>query len=377
MQLIYRPPMRRLIPVLIAAALLSGCPDDRLVKSRPPDVLVDAYAQQSATKVDVLWVIDNSGSMQEEQENLAKNFSTFIDLFTKGSIDYRIAVTTTDIFKDAGQFKGTTKILSPQTGNVVTEFAKNVRVGTSGSPFEAGLDAAEMALERQKQLNQPKLDAIESCKLQCKDANCVQACVDQHPIDFLRPDAYLYLIFVSDEEDKSRQTVSYYWRYFETSNGIGNDGTVTTAAIVGPKDNACAANYGSRYLELTQMTGGETGSICDTSFADTLRKLATNAVGLKRKFALTAKPNVDTIKVTLKYPCNAPSDSLKPCASKDDSACKDVPADAVALACTPKQGTTDGWSYEPESNVIFFAGESVPNLNAQVEIEYYEEGKQP
>lgn len=369
--------MRRFPTAVILIATLLGCPEDRLVQTLPPDVYIDTYSQRSATKVDVLWVVDNSGSMAEEQENLAKNFQSFIDLFTRGSIDYRIAVTTTDTFKDAGQFKGSPKILTPQTGNVAQAFANNIRVGTAGSPFEAGMDAAEMALERQRQVNAPKLAQIDECKFKCPDAACIQTCVDQFPVDFLRPDAYLYLIFVSDEEDKSQQDVRYYWRAFETANGVGNDGTVNAAAIVGQSQNACNANHGSRYIALTEITGGEIGSICDTNFSLTLKKLASSAVGLRRKFALTRKPAVDTLKVTLRYPCNTAADVTKPCASVDAAACDGVPADAVALVCTPVQGGNDGWQYEPEANVIFFAGESVPGLNAQIDFEYYEEGKEP
>ena len=52
-------------------------------------------------------------------------------------------------------------------------------------------------------------------------------------------------------------------------------------------------------------------------------------------------------------------------------------ADATELVCTPKQGGPDGWEYEPSTNVIFFAGESVPGLRAQIDIQYYQEGKGP
>jgi hypothetical protein len=197
------------------------------------------------------------------------------------------------------------------------------------------------------------------------------------PPQFLRPDAYLYLIFVSDEQDKSREEdVSYYWRVFETAKGIGNDGTVSTAAIVGTEiNNPCAASYGSRYLAVTELTGGERGSICDENFANTLRKLATNAVGLRRKFALTAAPNEKTIEVRLTYPCNTPGDVTAVCASVDASRCAGAaPTDAL-LECIPAQGAPDGWTYEAGSNVIFFAGESVPGLNALIEIQYYPEGK--
>ncbi len=372
--------MRR--AALISLLLLAGCPRDRIQRTLPPDVRVDRYDQQAASKVDVLWVVDNSGSMAVRQENLAKNFQSFIELFVKGSIDYRIAVTTTDIFKDQGQLKGNPKVISPSTPNVVTTFGNNVRVGTSGSPYEAGMQAAQMALERQAQANQPKLQQIEICRASCASqpnpTACADGCPSKYPIEFLRPDAYLYLVFVSDEEDRSSQDVRYYWRAFETAKGVGNDGTVTTAAIIGDvPTNGCGATPGVRYVNLSQLTGGEIGSICDTSFARTLEKLATNAVGLKRKFALSKKPNVSTIEVFIRYPCNAPADAFSHCAETDKSECEGQPPESVNAICTPPHGGPDGWTYEESTNVIFFAGDSVPGLRSTVEIQYYEEGKGP
>src|SRR5919106_2762138 len=175
--------MRRVLASAALILALGACPDDRLRPVLPPDVLVDTYTQQSAARVDVLWVVDNSESMEGEQQNLARNFQSFIELFVRGAIDYRIAVTTTDIFTHEGRFVGNPAILSPQTGNVITAFQNNIRVGISGSAFEAGLDAAELALNNRKRLNALTLQAPE----------------------FLRPEAYLYLIFVSDEEDNSRE----------------------------------------------------------------------------------------------------------------------------------------------------------------------------
>ena len=132
---------------------------------------------------------------------------------------------------------------------------------------------------------------------------------------------------------------------------------------------------GARYLALSRLTGGEVGSICDSEFASTLKKLATSAVGLKRKFALTLAPNVETLQVTLRYPCNVRADLLAPCAEVDKAACQGQPADSYNVACTPVQGGPDGWSYEAENHVIFFAGEAVPGLAARIEVQYYEEGK--
>jgi hypothetical protein len=360
--------------------LLAGaCNQPKLKKTLPPDIRVDTYAQQSASKIDVLWVVDDSGSMAPRQENLAKNFQAFIDVFVKGSIDYRIAVTTTDIFKVRGQLKGSPKILTPKTPGVVAAFERNVKVGIEGSPYEAGLQAALLALELQRDTNAPKQLALDKCLATCKgNQGCIETCGLANPFDFLRPDAYLYLIFVADEEDRSSEDVRYYWRSFETAKGIGNDGTVTTAAIMGDvPTNTCGATPGSRYKALSDLTGGEVGSICDTNFSVTLKKLATNAVGLKRKFALGKKPNVATIEVAVKYPCNTSDEITRACASVDKTECAENPPESLNLICKPAQGGPDGWSYEPMTQVIFFAGESVPFLKGQVEIQYYEDGMGP
>lgn len=376
--------MRSLLAISALAMSVAGCRCDppRTTRTLPPDVRIDAFAQEAASKVDVLWVVDDSGSMAPRQESLARSFQSFIELFSRGKIDFRIAITTTDIFKTAGQFKGTPKILTPSTPSLATAFAANIRVGTSGSPYEAGLQAAQLALERQAATNDPILDRIATCKAACSRAGdpplCTQTCETSNPIDFLRPGAYLYLIFVTDEEDESSQDVRYYWRAFETAKGVGNDGTVTTAAIMGDvPTNSCGATPGARYKALSDLTGGEVGSICDADFSKTLKKLATNAVGLKRKFALSKAPNKETLEVVVRYACNTADEFLTGCEKVDRAPCIGAPETEKLLECRPPFGGPDGWTYEEGNMLIFFAGESLPGLGAEIDVYYYEEGKFP
>ncbi len=367
----------RLMPVALLA--LAACPTPKLKKVLPPNERVDTYAQQGASAIDVLWVIDNSGSMAPRQENLAKNFQSFIDVFTRTGIDYRLAITTTDIFKEKGAFVGNPAVITPKTPQVAATFATSAHVGVLGSPYEAGLEAAQMALARQAAANQPKLDQVAQCSAACRnEPTCINQCKVAIPIDFLRPDAFLYFIFVSDEDDESSQDVRYYWRSYEDAKGVGNDGTVTTAAIIGDvPTNGCGAGPGTRYQALSDLTGGTVGSVCDASFADSLKKLATNAVGLHRRFGLAVKPNLSTIQVDVRYPCNVNPDLLKACAMVDDTGCMDMAADATELLCTPQMDAPDGWEYQPDSNTIYFWGESVPYLPGTVEIYYYPEGINP
>ena len=57
----------------------------------------EEFGQSSGT-VDFLWVIDNTGSMEDELENVVKTAQTFAQQLDNSGIDYRLAVTTTDAY---------------------------------------------------------------------------------------------------------------------------------------------------------------------------------------------------------------------------------------------------------------------------------------
>lgn len=60
-------------------------------------------------KLDILWVVDDSPSMCQEQQSLARSFASFLEVFQKyTAIDMRLAVTTTNVSasKKAGANRG-------------------------------------------------------------------------------------------------------------------------------------------------------------------------------------------------------------------------------------------------------------------------------
>ncbi|WP_224362421.1 vWA domain-containing protein [Hyalangium versicolor] len=357
------------------ALFATACRDERLVPALPPGLRVDTYTQRSASKVDVLWVVDDSGSMAPRQENLARNFQAFITLFRQGSIDFRLAVATTDVFARPGELVGTPELLTPDTPELEAAFARNVQVGTLGSAYEEGLEAARLVLERQVEEGAPWREALAACEAGCESEACRADCGVRYPVPFLRPGAFLYLIFVTDEDDRSPYELRAYWRAFEQAQGIGNDGTVVASAIIGDvPSNGCGATPGQRYAELARMTGGEVGSICDAEFAGTLRALATSAVGLRRTFVLSHEPDPETFEVHVYYPCGATTEAMADCESVDRSACEGKPAEALEAVCTPRREGPDGWRYEADRDALFFSGRSVPGLGTRVEVRYFEEG---
>lgn len=150
--------------------------------------------QAGKKPADVLFVIDNSGSMSDEQKVVADSFATFISKFVAKDIDFHIGVTTTDITADVKgswnkklpkfKYKGpgcltgvNQRFLSKSSANIVSEFKANAQVGLLGDGAETRAGAVNRFVEA------PKLAT----------GGCNEG--------FLRQDAVLAVIGVSDEDD--------------------------------------------------------------------------------------------------------------------------------------------------------------------------------
>ncbi|MBS2028371.1 MAG: VWA domain-containing protein [Deltaproteobacteria bacterium] len=388
--------MRRFFVALILAVAVSACGGDKLTHVPAPGTHTEVFPQNAASKIDLLWVVDNSGSMADKQAKLAASFQRFIDAFAAGAIDYRIAVTTTDVFADvpgsAGNFYGTPTVIKPTDDDPLQEFQINVKVGTNGSGNEEGLQGAKLALDKVNAANAGTYAAYNLCSTSCTtstDRNCVATCQAQHEPDFLRPDAYLYVVFVSDDEDHSDDEPIHYARYLQTVKGLGNEAMVAASAIVGdPSGPPCDARAGVKYADVAQYTGGIFGSICDSTFDQNLTNIAQNAVGLQRHFLLGANPQLtptNTLALQINYRCDTPQGELTGCQSVTSN-CSGAAGSTLGLACIPPQSTqvpvdadhpegfTHGWTYACADNSITFhkdaTGDSVPGLRSQLAVTF-------
>ena len=103
-----------------ASALGAGCTSHPLAAVAPAPELenLEAFPIETSKKIDLLFVVDNSGSMREEQASLALNFPRFMQAIeAQGLPDLQMAVISTDIgaggikqdkcagIGDAGRFK--------------------------------------------------------------------------------------------------------------------------------------------------------------------------------------------------------------------------------------------------------------------------------
>lgn len=267
-----------------------GQPDAR----RGPNEFADARPAEACSKMDILFIVDDSGSMSEEQTNLATNFPNFIDVldnYTTGSgdqLDYRVAVTTTgrDVSYtisiggfnlpfnesgDNGAFRQdcgmTRRWLERSDANVGSTFACAAQVGTGGPSLEMQLLTMDWALH--------------------------QRVADGTNAGFLREDALLAIVILTDEDDCSREdnnfvitsdscnptppevlTIGSYLTKLDTLKG--ERGRWATAVIAGP--TSCSSTFGDaiearRLKEFVSATGENAvfSSICDGNLAASLQ----------------------------------------------------------------------------------------------------------
>lgn len=288
----------------------------------------DRFDQLGRPKADVLMVIDNSGSMFEEQTALASNLGAFLQFAQAQQIDYQIAVTTTDV--DGGEDGRFVPINGPVSNRIVTPrtqpspemvFADNVNRGTSGSANEQGLEAAYLALSN--------------------------PLIFGHNSNFIRPDAVLSIIILSDEEDSSPNTVPFYVNFFLSIKGFRNNNLFSLSSIVGDVPGGCngpggSAGAGTRYVAASQQTGGIFQSICVADWARALEDLSSAAFGFKSRFFLSNQPVVSSLRVTV---------------------------DGVEVPGTAASGTIN-WTYEFTTNSVNFTPFATPEPGAEIVAEY-------
>ncbi len=290
---------------------------------------IDRFEQAAEPMVDVLWVVDDSGSMSDEQNALASNFREFIRFATQQiNVNFQIAVTTT--LAD-GDMSGVYTACDPppylqaNTPGLYEHFECNVRVSRNRNPDRNSSDSREAGLEAAR--NFFRHDRLAEDGLNA---------------GFLREEAKLYIIAVSDEEDQSRGPVGLYEDAFRSIKGWRNRDLINFSAIVGQGGNNCEADRGSRYMELANRLNGLTQDICSNDWRGMMRALGLDTFAFRSSFGLTRRPMVETIEVR-------------------------VDGNPVARG---QEGGNTGWFYDREANAVVFNAGSIPSRGGQIEIEY-------
>lgn len=226
---------------------------------------------ERCSQIDFLFVVDDSGSMKEEQDNLAANFPGFISVINDyvtdsgDPLDYRIAVTTSG--RDLDYAIDEPEVCIPGLGCVDPPPLPSSENGDNGA-FKQKCDMSRRWIER----TDADVSGTFSCAakvgtggpsiempLYTTELALTERVSDGTNAGFLREDALLALVILSDEDDCSRTDndfsietdschpewpenvpIDHFTTFLDTVKG--ERGRWATAVIAGPQN--CSSDFG-------------------------------------------------------------------------------------------------------------------------------------
>ncbi len=303
----------------------------------------DEFDTNKEPKADILWVVDDSCSMEDDQQAVKDAAGAMADILASADVDFRLAVTRTR----STQSNDRSREGELEGGGFTRDldvFKSRIVVGAKGG-WEPGLETGLSALRRLE----PRTTALESDSPQK-----------------LREDAATIVIHMSDERDQTVECkvcgecsgheneqffceepggeaiIEDFVAQYRSKNAVN-------FAIVGDFPAGCARNSdgsdvepGQGYVEVAHQTGGQFGSICG-DMAQNLEDIARAATGVASAYQLSHVPASATLKVAVGPP---------------------------GQGRVISRSRQHGFDYDPASNKVIFYGDARPKLGDEVAIGY-------
>jgi hypothetical protein len=208
----------------------------------------EKFNQKDLGILDLIIVVDNSRSMEQEQANLSQRLGALLSKINDS--DWRMNIVTTDPKDGCSR-----AVFKKGEVDLAKKFEVAVKPGTGGSGYEEGI---RMAIEG----------------MSCKTA------------DWLRPNSSIAVLFVSDEDNCSQNGMdcknsgyedpNVLLQYIEKNLGRIPGKSARVYGIFWEPGTACTSAYyeAHQYSSLVKKTGGQAGSICDADFTPTLNRIS-------------------------------------------------------------------------------------------------------
>jgi hypothetical protein len=236
------------------------------------DERTETFTEPSLPGVDVMILIDQSCSMEEDNvDDVQNGFPDFVTELQAVS-DWQLMLITDYAGADAGC--GTGGVMDSSTNNISNLLVNNAFPGSQGIgnyDTEALLRLADTALSK------------------TGPGGCNEG--------FLRPGALLHVVVLSDEREQSGRTGGYW---------VGQLGTYVSAPdflkVSGVLDLNTNCGDGSGpdgYLEAVNLTGGASLNICNANWGAQFSDIASEIVAGIRSYNLSDTPDPASVTVTV------------------------------------------------------------------------------
>ncbi len=288
----------------------------------------DPFKLQSTSKADIIWVVDESGSMSDNRLDVANNANDFFSLALKSGLDFRMAVTNVVDPTDSKYKKAVGKFCSKQYA-----FSASGKLTNSQDAYDMGgtdrfLLPTEQKIFKSCVLNPPGYEGGSEYGLY----NAYKAVTNHLPRKAndpskIRPDANLVIIVATDELPNSIMAgIPNPFLIFELQNCIltkntadwltktkykmdkdlytgkskyGKAAEAVMHTIGGVCNNTCGADIAHGYIELSQALGGQVGDVCQKNLGKTLQAIISSISGQSSPAVLEYVPISASLAVAL------------------------------------------------------------------------------
>ncbi len=304
--------------------------------------LCDEDEAKAEAKADIIFVVDDSGSMEDDQMAVREAASAMESVLAAAQVDYRLGVARTRATDRNTLRRGALEGLGMTDDLDV--FKRRIVVGADGG-WEPGLETGIKALDRL--LPRTAVDAAPEPRK-------------------LRGGAATIVIHMSDERDQSvecaacggcdgaegeqrfcndpagQRVIDDYSREYNSRGAV-------TFALVGDLPIGCQQpgarddfEPGQGYVEVANATGGKFGSLCG-DMSRNLMDIARVATGVASAYTLSGTPASASIRVAI-----------------------GPPGQGRAI----KRSRVDGFDYDPVQNSVIFYGSAQPQDGDEVVVGY-------
>lgn len=302
----------------------------------------DEFKAEKQSKADILFVVDDSGSMEDDQMAVRAAADAMEEVLGLADVDYRLGVARTWADNQRDPRRG--RLEGDGFTADIEQFKRDIVVGADGG-WEPGLETGLLAIDRASPATGPG---------------------DTPDPELLREDAATIVVQMSDERDQtvectacgscdaeeSQQTFCQDPEGQAVIDRFIEDYTQRNAvvfAIVGDLPNGCQQTStrddfepGQGYVEVANATGGQFGSLCG-DMRQNLEDVARAATGIASAYELSATPASATLRVAIGPPGQP----------------RLIP-----------RSRTNGFDYDPINNRIIFIGDAVPEDGFEIVVAY-------
>lgn len=198
------------------------------------DVWVEHFIQPASVNgVDILWVIDPSGSMNDDAPRILAGIDAMMNALP--ATGWRLAIIPSDyrFAENVAEF--------PLIPGDTPEMAEAMYNSVLSGAFEAGFDAAYGYIMN-----------------------------SSYAQTWMRPDAALLIVFVSDEDDQSQAYINSANHFVSWVSGIRSTVGVASIVHLDPAESLCNPNItftGTNYMDATNAFNGQIVDICSEDWS--------------------------------------------------------------------------------------------------------------